>query len=85
MMNVSLPPQLERIVRHQLATGRFHTESEVVAAAIQLLGDQDMSLPARPKRSPRGLLADLHNDVSFEDCKQARRQAWFSLADDDGS
>jgi putative addiction module CopG family antidote len=85
MMNVSLPPQVEQIVRKQLSAGRFHTEGEVIAAAVQLLGQQETrpSGDVPNRRSPRGILADLHNDISFEDIKQARREMWHGLSDDD--
>jgi putative addiction module CopG family antidote len=41
-MDTPLPPDLEKIVREQLATGRFRSPDEVFRAAIQLLEEQQV-------------------------------------------
>jgi hypothetical protein len=35
--NTPLPPHLEQFVREQIAAGRFHSEGDVLRAALQLL------------------------------------------------
>lgn len=47
-----LPPHLERFVRQQVAAGRYHSEDEVIRAALRLL---EASAPAGPpSRIPPG-------------------------------
>jgi len=36
-MNVSVTPELERLVTEKIASGRYRTASEVVRAALRLL------------------------------------------------
>lgn len=40
-MNVSLTPQLEAIIRKQVASGRYNNASEVVREALRLLEERD--------------------------------------------
>lgn len=40
-MNVSLTPQLEKLVNQKLATGRYQSGSEVVRDALRLLEERD--------------------------------------------
>jgi antitoxin ParD1/3/4 len=40
-MNVSLTPELERLVNDKVATGLYTSASEVVREALRLLKDQD--------------------------------------------
>jgi len=40
-MNVSLPPELERLVNEKVAGGRYQTPSEVIVEALYLLEDRD--------------------------------------------
>jgi len=41
IMNVSLTPQLEKLVRKKVASGRYNSASEVVREALRLLEEQD--------------------------------------------
>jgi antitoxin ParD1/3/4 len=40
-MNVSLTPELERLVNDKVATGLYTSASEVIREALRLLKDQD--------------------------------------------
>ncbi len=40
-MNVSLTPQLEDLIKNKVATGRYHSASEVVRDALRLLEERD--------------------------------------------
>ncbi len=40
-MNVSLTPELEQLIHDKVATGRYHSASEVVREALRLLEDRD--------------------------------------------
>lgn len=43
-MNVSLTPELERLVNEKVKTGMYQTASEVVREALRLLQDRDAQL-----------------------------------------
>lgn len=52
-----LPPHLERFVHQQIATGRYHSEDEVILAALHLLeGAPPVGLPSgsRAEGDPSG-------------------------------
>ena len=40
-MNVSLTPELEKLVEHKVQSGRYQSASEVVREGLRLLDDQD--------------------------------------------
>jgi len=40
-MNVSLTPELERLVQRKLQSGRYQSASEVIREGLRLLDDQD--------------------------------------------
>jgi antitoxin ParD1/3/4 len=40
-MNVSLTPELERLVEEKVKTGRYQTASEVVREGLRLLNERD--------------------------------------------
>lgn len=40
-MNVSLTPELERLIHDRVATGRYSSASEVVREALRTLEDRD--------------------------------------------
>ncbi len=42
-MNVSLTPELERLVNDKVESGLYHTASEVVREALRLLKDRDQA------------------------------------------
>lgn len=40
-MNVSLTPELERLIHERVSSGRYHSASEVVREALRLLEERD--------------------------------------------
>jgi len=40
-MNVSLPPELERLVHHKVETGRYGSASDVIREALRLMDERD--------------------------------------------
>ena len=40
-MNVSLTPELEKLVKSKVQSGRYHSASEVIREGLRLLDDQD--------------------------------------------
>lgn len=41
-MNVSLTPELEKYINDKVASGLYHSSSEVIREALRLLKDQDV-------------------------------------------
>ena len=46
-MNVSLTPELERLVEDRVASGKYASASEVVRAALRLLDERDRAYEAK--------------------------------------
>ena len=40
-MNISLTPQLEKLIQEKVASGRYGSASEVIREALRLLDDQE--------------------------------------------
>lgn len=40
-MNVSLTPQLEKLIKNKVSSGSYHSSSEVIREALRLLDEQD--------------------------------------------
>ncbi|MBI1987285.1 MAG: type II toxin-antitoxin system ParD family antitoxin [Nitrospinae bacterium] len=40
-MNISLPPELEKLVNEKVSSGMYHSASEVIQEALRLLKEQD--------------------------------------------
>jgi antitoxin ParD1/3/4 len=45
-VNVALTPELEKLVQAKIASGRFHSASEVVEEALRLLEQQEIAREA---------------------------------------
>lgn len=41
-MNISLTPELEKLVQDKVKSGRYHSASEVVREGLRLLEEQDL-------------------------------------------
>ena len=54
-MNISLTPQLEKLVQDRVKSGRYTSASEVVREALRLLEEKDRLLGAK--------LAQLHQEL----------------------
>ncbi|MFO0985183.1 MAG: type II toxin-antitoxin system ParD family antitoxin [Planctomycetota bacterium] len=63
-MNVSLTPELERVVEDKVKSGLYHTASEVIREAIRLLIERDKLRELR--------MADLRRDIAVG-LEEARR------------
>lgn len=49
-MNVSLTPELERLIAEKVASGMYSSRSEVVREGLRLLAERDQLLTARLDR-----------------------------------
>jgi putative addiction module CopG family antidote len=49
--NVSLTPEIEAFIIGRIASGRFHSASEVVRAALRLLEEDERRRETRPGRT----------------------------------
>lgn len=46
-MNVSLTPQLERLIQQKVESGMYHSASEVIRDALRLLDERDKTHQAK--------------------------------------
>ena len=46
-MDIHLPAELERLVRDQVATGRYDSADEVISTALRALEERDRALETR--------------------------------------
>ena len=58
-MNVSLTPQLEELVKDKVASGRYHSASEVVREALRLLEEQEEVQKIRREALKRDIMVGM--------------------------
>lgn len=59
-MNMNLIPEQEKTVKDELKSGHFHTIEEVIAQALQVLSEKDLSAGAgRPKGAQREAVLEM--------------------------
>jgi antitoxin ParD1/3/4 len=73
-VNVSLTPELERLVQKKVATGRYGSASEVVREALRLLEEREVARALE--------LRELQQQVAVGilDLDQGRRRAFDAVA-----
>ncbi len=79
-MNVSLPPAMERFVRHQVESGRYRSASEVVRDGLRLLEQAEQQ-----RLIEKWLFEDLtaaESDQLPESLKQRVRNHFSQLVND---
>ena len=74
---IPLTPQLENLVREQLATGRFHSVDEVMRTALLLLDEQQTS----SEMSAAWLKQELDKGLSSRQSEPITPQFWNGLRD----
>lgn len=67
-MNVSLTPELEKLVNDKVASGMYHSASEVVREALRLLKEQDALKQLRLEE----LRKEIHLGIEQADRRQTR-------------
>lgn len=55
-MNISLTPELDKLVQDKVASGLYNSASEVIREALRLLKEQDLLREARLKELRRDVL-----------------------------
>jgi putative addiction module CopG family antidote len=77
MTEESLPPHLKKIVRQQLATGRFQSESDVLRAALDLLEEETFSREA----VAAWLKQEIDKGVNSRPSEPITKEYWAGLRD----
>jgi putative addiction module CopG family antidote len=72
-----LPPHLEQLVRQQLATGRFQSESDVIRAALHLLEEESLSREA----TAAWLKQEIDKGVNSKPSEPITKEYWAGLRD----
>jgi len=78
-MNVSLTPQLERLIQQKVESGMYHSASEVVRDALRLLDERDKThqakLDALREEIRKGIDSGSAGELDMETIKaEARRR-----------
>ena len=72
-MNVSLTPELEKLVERKVKTGRYQTASEVVREALRALEERDQVMALRlqelRKEVQKGLRSGKPTPMDLDDLK----------------
>lgn len=74
-MNVSLTPELERIVNTKVESGLYQTASEVVREALRLMRDRDEGLERLRRDVRAGFEAAAQGKFSEHDAKTSNSLA----------
>jgi len=77
-MNVSLTPELEKLVNRKVKSGRYQTASEVVREALRALEERDQftahRLAALRKQITKGLRSGMPEALDVDELKRAVRR-----------
>lgn len=77
-MNVSLTPELEKLVERKVKTGRYQTASEVVREALRALEERDqvaaLRLQELRKEIRKGLRSGKATPLDMEEIKRETRR-----------
>ena len=74
-MNVSLTPQLEKLVKEKVASGKYNSASEVMREALRLLEEQDELHKIKLETLKRDIM------VGVNDLKKGRYKTYTSGQD----
>ncbi len=72
-MNISLSPELERLIAEKLRTGRYHSANDVIREGLELLQEKEKGV--RPETSNNShsltdLFAEIAKDVPEEEWRR---------------
>jgi len=77
-MNVSLTPELEKLIDRKVKTGRYQTASEVVREALRVLEERDqltaLRLQELRKEIQKGLKSGEATPLDMEEIKRETRR-----------
>jgi hypothetical protein len=92
-MNVSLSPEVERLIREKVDSGVYASEGEVIAVAVRLLDDRDRGEAHPGREEPTegagpdfvalpffGMAADRDDFTDSEAWVRRSREAWQQRA-----
>jgi antitoxin ParD1/3/4 len=74
-MNVSLTPELERLVQSKVQTGRYNSASEVVREALRLMEERDLAKAEVRKKIAEGVESARAGRLSDGDAFFAQMEA----------
>ena len=79
-MNISLTPELEKFVQGKVATGRYHSASEVIREGLRLLEEQEqlreVKLTALREEIQKGLASgsSIPGEKVFQELREKARE-----------
>jgi putative addiction module CopG family antidote len=87
-MEISLNPEIEQLISGHVQSGEYSSAADVVRTAVLLLHERSGSASPHqhvnpPRRSPRGILADIRSYISPEDIAEVRKEMWTGFPRDE--
>jgi antitoxin ParD1/3/4 len=80
-MNINLTPQLERLVREKVSSGRYTSASEVVREALRLMEEQDRLRAMKLEQLRRDIREGLKSSSATSwNVKEMKREGRKQLA-----
>lgn len=73
-MNVSLTPELEKLVNQKVKTGRYQTASEVVREALRVLEERDHATALRLHELRKDIQKGLKGKATPLDMNEIKRE-----------
>jgi antitoxin ParD1/3/4 len=79
-MNISLTPELEKFIQDKVASGRYHSASEVIRAGLRLLEEQErlcaVRIEALREEIQKGLASgqSIPGEQVFKELREKARQ-----------
>ncbi|MBI1814058.1 MAG: type II toxin-antitoxin system ParD family antitoxin [Deltaproteobacteria bacterium] len=79
-MNVSLTPELEKLVNRKVKTGRYQTASEVVRDALRALEERDQVAALRLHELRKDIQKGLKGKTTLFDPEETKREVRRRIA-----
>ena len=73
-MNVSLTPELEKLVERKVKTGRYQTASEVVREALRALEERDQIMALRLAELRKEVQKGMKGKMTPFDAEETKRE-----------
>jgi Arc/MetJ-type ribon-helix-helix transcriptional regulator len=86
-MEISLNRDIEQLISGHVQSGEYRSATDVIRTAVLLLhehlGQAGSRQVNQPRRSPRGILADIRSYISPDDIAEVRKEMWIGFPRDE--
>jgi Arc/MetJ-type ribon-helix-helix transcriptional regulator len=86
-MEISVNPDIEQLISRHVQSGEYRSPSDVIRTAVLLLheriGPGAEQQTSQPRRSPRGILADMRSSITPADIAEVSKEMWARFPRDE--